>query len=389
MKRPAATLFLLFLMVGATAWGETPVTVGDQFQINTYTNLAQIRPSLALRADGDFIVVWDGTGSSGTDTFDASIQGQRLDPAGTAVDGEFQVNTYTTDAQGPAFVGVAADDNFVVVWRSLGSSGTDTDLSSIQGQRFDAAGTGAGGQFQVNTYTTSHQYNLALAVGTDGSFVVVWDSDGSSDTDTDLSSIQGQRFDPAGVTVGGQFQINTYTTNGQGFPSVAVDADGDFIVVWSGRALSGTDTDSDSIQGQRYDATGAAVDGQFQINTYTTLGQVFPSVAAGADGSFVVVWQSNGSSGTDTSYTSIQGQRFDPAGTAVGGQFQVNTYTTFPQFVPKVALDIDGDFVAVWYSLGSSGTDTSLHSIQGQRFATPVFVEGMESGDLSGWSSTQ
>ncbi|MGL4462065.1 MAG: hypothetical protein ACRC1K_07920, partial [Planctomycetia bacterium] len=35
-------------------------------------------------------------------------------------------------------------------------------------------------------------------------------------------------FGPAGV----EFQVNTFTTNNQSQPSVAMDADGDFVVAW-------------------------------------------------------------------------------------------------------------------------------------------------------------
>ena len=51
-------------------------------------------------------------------------------------------------------------------------------------------------------------------------------------------------------------------------------------------------------------------------------------MAAAPDGDFVVVWESNGSSGTDTSSWSIQGQRYASNGSTLGAQFQVNTYTT-------------------------------------------------------------
>ena len=58
--------------------------------------------------------------------------------------------------------------------------------------------------------------------------------------------------------VGSEFQVNTYTTDYQVYPSVSLDADGDFVVVWHSDGSAGTDTDSLSIQGQRYDSTGAA-----------------------------------------------------------------------------------------------------------------------------------
>ncbi len=67
-----------------------------------------------------------------------------------------------------------------------------------------------------------------------------------------------------------------------------------------------------------------------------------------ADGDFVVVWFSYGSGGTDSSSISVQGQRYASDGSTVGGEFQVNTYTTSSQKDPSVSLDADGDFVVVW-----------------------------------------
>src|SRR5438128_2372799 len=76
---------------------------------------------------------------------------------------------------------------------------------------------------------------------------------------------------------------------------------------------------------------------EFQVNTYTTSVQTYPRVAAAANGDFIVVWQSDGSSGDDTSGFSIQGQRYSSSGAAQGSQFQVNTYTTNGQYSPSVA----------------------------------------------------
>ena len=56
---------------------------------------------------------------------------------------------------------------------------------------------------------------------------------------------------------------------------------------------------------------------------------------------------------------SVQGQRYAVGGAALGGQFQVNTYSTSNQFLPSVASDAEGNFVVAWTSLGSSGGDTS------------------------------
>jgi hypothetical protein len=107
---------------------------------------------------------------------------------------------------------------------------------------------------------------------------------------------------------GTEFQVNTYTTSAQIFPAVAADADGDFVVVWWDLASPGQDGDSIGVFGQRYTSAGIAQGAEFQVNTYTTSGQLSPAVAADADGDFVVVWMSPG----DSSDFGVFGQRFEP-----------------------------------------------------------------------------
>ena len=117
--------------------------------------------------------------------------------------------------------------------------------------------------------------------------------------------------------------------------------------------------------------TPTVLDGsQFQANSYTTGGQEYPSVAVGLDGAFVVVWQSVGSDNGDSSNLSIQARRYASGGIPLGGEFLVNTYTTDGQAYPSVAIDAEGDFVVVWQSTGSDHGDSSYISIQGQRYAS-------------------
>jgi hypothetical protein len=160
-----------------------------------------------------------------------------------------------------------------------------------------------------------------------------------------------------------EFEVNTYTTNFQGRPRVAIDPVGNFVVVWDGYGV-GDDTSNNSIQAQRFDASGSAVGSEFQVNTFTTGYQVRPSVAADAAGNFVVVWDGNGTSGA----YGIHGQHYDASGSAVGSEFEVNTYTTNFQGRPRVAIDPIGNFVVVWDGYGVGG-DTSGNSIQAQLYA--------------------
>ena len=168
---------------------------------------------------------------------------------------------------------------------------------------------------------------------------------------------------------------------------MARDDAGNFVVAWSSYGSSGTDASSYSVQAQRYDATGNPLGSQFQVNSYTTNHQVSPAVASDPAGGFVVAWRSSGSSGTDTDSASVQAQRFLADGNPLGGEFQVNTYTTGYQAGAAVASDASGNFVVAWEGYGSFGTDSSYNSIHAQRY-DGLFRDGFESGDMSRWSAT-
>ncbi|MCP4654380.1 MAG: hypothetical protein GY856_03065, partial [bacterium] len=144
-------------------------------------------------------------------------------------------------------------------------------------------------------------------------------------------------FGQQAVPIGDEFQVNTYTTQNQVYPAIAVDSGGEFVVVWSSYGSGGDDSSGYSIQAQRYDSDGTAAGSQFQVNTYTTDKQQWNDVAMNSDGEFVVGWRSRGSDGDDSSDYSIQAQRYDSDGTAAGSQFQVNTYTTGRQDASMVA----------------------------------------------------
>ncbi len=361
--------------------------LGSQFQVNSYTTSFQGNSDVGVAADGSFVVIWQSVGSVGGDTEGNSIQGQRYASDGAPLSSQFQVNSYTSDEQYLPDVGVAADGSFVVVWESGGSDGSDTSSYSIQGQRYAADGTPQGLQFQVNSYTWSIQGRTTLGVAADGDFVVVWESFGSDGSDTNYTSIQGQRYAADGTPLGLQFQANSYTLSFQWVADVGVAPNGDFVVVWESFGSYGNDSSSWSVQGQRFASGGTFLGSQFQVNSYTMLLQARPAISVAAGGRFVVVWRSTGSDGSDNDEDSIQGQRYAANGTPLSSQFQVNSYVTGDSWDPAVAM-VEGKFVVVWDSFGSDGTDTDSWSVQGQRYDTQVFADGFESGDTSAWSAT-
>ena len=69
---------------------------------------------------------------------------------------------------------------------------------------------------------------------------------------------------------------------------------------------SGQDGSGFGVYAQRYNASGAAVGSEFRVNTTTASNQSAPSVAVDADGDFVVAWQSSGQDGSSFGvYTDI------------------------------------------------------------------------------------
>ncbi|MEM8996811.1 MAG: hypothetical protein AAGF23_18645 [Acidobacteriota bacterium] len=339
-------------------------TTGSQFQVNAETSGDQRSPSVAVDADGDAVVAWVSSSSAGTDSSGTSIQARRYAADESPVASQFQVNTYTSGAQQDPAVAVDADLDFVITWTSVDSGGTDTSSYSIQGQRYASDGSAVAVEFQVNTFTTDEQTSPAVGMDSGGNFIVAWRSAASGGADTSADSIQAQRYASSGAPVAGQFEVNAFTTGVQTSPAVAVDADGDFVVAWMSAGSAGSDSDAYSVQVQRYASSGAAAGAQFQANTFTTSLQFDPSVDMDAGGGFVVTWNSFGSAGTDSSGPSIQLQRYAADGTAVATEFQVNDYTTGFQDSPRIAVDADGDFVVVWTSSGSGGSDSSGYSVQ-------------------------
>ncbi|MCK4773977.1 MAG: hypothetical protein KAT30_04305, partial [Candidatus Krumholzibacteria bacterium] len=183
-------------------------------------------------------------------------------------------------------------------------------------------------------------------------------------------SIFGQRFDASGAVVGGEFKVNTdMTYHPKGFPSVAMDSTSNFVVVWQSFLQDGNLW---GVYGQRYDNAGAKVGSEFLVNTYTTSMQFYPKVAMSPTGEFVVVWISDGQ---DTGGYGVYGQRYDNAGAMAGSEFRVNTTVANAQTYPDVAMNADGKFVVVWREDVLDGDGYGIYQQRYDASGTPLGTE--------------
>lgn len=324
--------------------------IGLESRVNTYVSNDQQAAALAIDSAGDFVIAWQSNGQDGS-AF--GIYAQRYTVAGTSVGNEFLVNTYTTMNQSAPTVAMDAAGDFVIAWQSELQDGGGY---GIYAQRYNAAGVAVGTEFLVNTYTTGSQTQPAIAMDTAGDFVVTWESYGQ---DGSGYGVYARRFNAAGTAQGLASRVNTYTTSAQSLPSVAMDATGDFVIAWQSYTQDGSGY---GIYAQRYNSAGVAQGAEFQVNTSTANYQMAPSVAMDTAGDFVIAWES---ALQDGSGYGIYAHRYNSTGVGQGSVFQVNTYTTGAQLTPKVAMDAAGDFVVTW---SSSGQDGNLYGIQAQRY---------------------
>ncbi len=354
---------------------------GAAFVVNSLTSSSHVDAAVATSSVGQSIIVWSSQNqagsSSGYDIYATryDVNGNALDvpgqPAGTK---EFLVNTgFTTNDQDHAAVAMASDGSFVVTWDSIGQpSGT---LASVWAQRYDASGNALGTAFLVNASASNSRSTPSIAMNGAGQFVIAWRSFNEEGSGTNIASTDGvyaQIFNANGSRVGSEFKVNTTVLFAQNTPNVAIDATGDFVVVWQSSAADGSTFD---IFGQRYNASGVAQGGEFQINQYTTSNQRNAEVAMDNAGDFVVTWRSTGQDGSSDG---VYARRYNAAGVAQGNEFRVNTYTSSNQQFADVGMDASGNFTIVWQSSGQNGVGTGIFSIFEQSYTASGATIGGE-----------
>jgi len=264
--------------------------LGREFRVSTYTG--EESPSVATDAQGNFVVAWLGSGPSGL----SEISAQRFAGTGAPAGPEFRVNSFSTiEGQGLPDVAMAPGGDFVVTWQNYNQDGS---FYGVFGQRFAASGAPLGPEFRVNTYTTGLQRLPSVSMDSAGNFMVVWDGSGGTG-----GGIYGKRYTASGAPLAPEFRVSVGD-----WPSVASDPSGNLVVAWQANEPP-PNGDSD-VFAQRFDSAGAPLGGLFKVNTYTTGKQGYPSVAADASGRFVVVW--GDSTGQDGSESGVFGQRFGP-----------------------------------------------------------------------------
>jgi len=318
---------------------------GNEFRVSETTAGLQGRSTIAMDDDGDFIVAWE---SKDQDGFGYGVYARRYTAGGQATGGEFLVNQTVLSDQRLAGVAMAPYGDFIVTWTTFNQDGSG---DGVYARRYDANSVALGDEFRVNTATASTQRFSRIAMDRTGDFVVAWMSNLQ---DGDGYGIYAQRYNKDNAPEGAEFRVNQTTAGHQQYPAIDLDDDGDFVIAWASANQDGSDF---GIYARRYSPGGVAQGDEFRVNTTTAGQQTLPSVAMDADGDFTIVWNSVNQDGDGFGvfaqrYSANSGPRADAGGPYTvqeGGALTLNAGgSTDPDQADLLTfgwdLNGDGDF---------------------------------------------
>lgn len=292
----------------------------------------QTSPATAVAPSGSSLVVWQSTGLGGQET---DIWARAHGPDGTPLAPEFLVNSHLPGCQAEPDVAAAPDGSFTVVWRS---DGQDGDGSGIFARRIAANGALQGPEIQINETFAGEQRAPRVAHDANGNFVVVWESLGQ---DGDGWGVVARRLSSS-VPLSSEIMIPASAAGHQRHPDLAFQPTGHAIFIWEG-----PDGDGSGIFLRRFDGSLSSPDPEISANASAAGFQSFPALGIDASGNVIAVWEhaQAGAAGT-----TLQALRFDRFLTQVGDPFQPDAGAPGPASRPAVASAGSGDFLVLWES---------------------------------------
>jgi len=336
--------------------------IGTESLVNTTLAGSQLMPKVAALAGGGWVVVWQSLGQDG-DGF--GIYAQAFDKNGAPIGGETQVNQVTAGSQLDPVVTGLSGGGFAVAWASADQDGPG--FAVVQ-RAYTDQGVAVGSEFIANTFTLGDQTHPAIAALANDRWVLTWDT--GSPASPDAPEIVQRVFD-AGGALGGEAAVNGTLLGSQSRPTVAVLANGGWVVVWHSFFQDG---DQGGIYQQVYDADGDPVGDETRVNVTTAGNQYAPAVAAFADGSWTVTWASDLGGGQKGD---IYQRHYGASGATGGPDLRVNATLVEDQIAPAIVADAGGGWHVVWQSFGQDGSGYGIY----QRSFVPTGGSALTAGD--------
>ncbi|MCH9686046.1 MAG: hypothetical protein K0V04_31715 [Deltaproteobacteria bacterium] len=236
---------------------------------------------------------------------------------------------------------MADDGSFVVAWY-------DDPTFEIYVQRYGPGGAPLGVATRVSTPGQFITTSPAVAMGSDGRFVVAW-----TPTNQNTFATYARVYDADGNPTTAAFPASPLGSHFvTGTPAVAMADTGDFVVAWTKIGISPF-----AVYGQRYAADGTAQGPVFPVSDeLTDFVTGTASAAMDADGDFVIGWTSVGI----PPFAPFV-RAYDAAGNDLSGPVQASTVGSFSTDGTSIDMAANGDFVVAW-------RDGGVFEIQARRF---------------------
>ncbi|MGB2820824.1 MAG: LamG domain-containing protein, partial [Phycisphaerae bacterium] len=235
-------------------------------------------------------------------------------------------------------VGVDGQGGFVVTWNGYWNG------EGVLARRFDGDGDPLSQPFQVDTEAHTSYGWPQVAVNDDGWFVIA--SQCGEWGQTTLVT-----FDPDGEPVAARPLESLYR------PGVAIDDDGLFVASYVGSYPDQPVGDPYALYAQVYSVLGTEVGPRVMVTPGKAGGldwNIYDSDVATDDGSYVVVWKDYEFREDGYHENGIYAARFDMEGDALGDEIAVGQLGS-QEFYPTVSTGDDGRFAVAWQVLWGDG----------------------------------
>ncbi len=302
------------------AWDGCDACSIAPFEVNTTPLEYAFRTSVAMAADGRFVVAWDSL-FGGTGMYEVMVR--EFEAGEIDGDGDRLVNGFMDSWQYLPDVAMDSSGGYVVVWQSYGQDG---DGEGIFGRAVEWGYRWSGSEVRMTETIEGDQEEPSIAMSSAGQFVVTWRSF--------LDMVNETFVRPYGST-GSPDGPDIALPTGTG-ASVGMFEDGSFIAAWS---VENFETGSD-VFAMRFDAEGNPDGYDFVVNTIVEGSQDGPRVAVAVDGRHVVTWRSGGG---------LRAQFFAPDGSEEGGERMLleGAEGEYPSAY-VVGMSPSGEFVVAW-----------------------------------------
>jgi hypothetical protein len=287
--------------------------------------------TVAEMSNGNYRVVWE----------DHGVWTRLFSSAGAPLTNPVQVDSNPDDAQAT----VAIDDNgqYMIAW---------TDGTSVSAEGFTSQGVLKTHRQMIDGGGYGFMDDPSVAMDSADDYVLAV-ADHNSMFNSGIFMVQGN-------VTGGATKGSTVAAGNQVFtdPSVAMTAGGSFVVAWA----QGPSLDQQAIYAQRFTAAGTAQGTQIAVKA--VLGVSQPSVAVDAQGDFVIAYTrivgefpvADGLINTTNYQTEVEAAFFNASGVA---QRLLRVFgsanPTESAYAPSAAMDGNGNFVIGFTEGGSYG----------------------------------